>query len=314
MARRRRIIVKAPQQLAQRIEKEQDALMLKKLMALRLYDFFPSMKVEQLCAYFQINKSSLYSWIAAWNRYGYEGLKDKRKNAGRPCRLNNKFLIQIQHLLKQKPCWTTVEIQQLLQQHFHVQLSTVQLRRILKNKLKMHLHKPSIPKEKIKSTDKRRFAYALKRQFPEASIVLLQLQWRYKTGNFRLWSFYPFLQPQWLTPYLTLWAYEIKSEKTFLLSESLTETQIRQGIQKLKTHFPFPLIVLSEKWSLPHLQERFSQDNDLTFFLINQRWMREKSLAIKRISNLMKVPQKAIQLLGWLLWDFGENVLWILEV
>jgi putative transposase len=77
-----------------------------------------------------------------WNEKGYDGLIPSSRRGGKPPRLKEKDIEILQELLQQRDFWTTKEVRLLILKEFDVNLSYDQVRRILRERLKMHFGKP----------------------------------------------------------------------------------------------------------------------------------------------------------------------------
>lgn len=98
---------------------------------------------EALCLAFGIATPTGYWWIRNWNRHGYEGLQESGgQNSGRPPLLDDFDILYLASLLKERVCWTTQEIRDLIKANFGIEYSRFQLARILRKRLKMHFGKP----------------------------------------------------------------------------------------------------------------------------------------------------------------------------
>ena len=86
--------------------------------------------------------STGYVWIREWNADRYEGLKDKDSRKGRPPRLNDENMIELEEILRSKAYWTTKEVVMEIKAHFNVDLSEDQTIKILRNKFHMFFSKP----------------------------------------------------------------------------------------------------------------------------------------------------------------------------
>lgn len=99
--------------------------------------------LETLCQAFGIATPTGYWWIRNWNRQGYEGLQES-SGGGRPPMLDDFDIIYLASLLKEKSCWTTQEVLELIKTSLGIEYSHDQVVRILRKRLKMHLNKPFI--------------------------------------------------------------------------------------------------------------------------------------------------------------------------
>jgi transposase len=89
-----------------------------------------------------IDLSTGYKWVKRWNNEGYEGLLPSKNKGGRPPKLSKDDLKDLREILKSKDYWTTKEVKVIIKEVFDKELSEDQVRRILRDKLKMRLSKP----------------------------------------------------------------------------------------------------------------------------------------------------------------------------
>jgi transposase len=136
-----RIELARPKEIRSRLRHEKDDKVKLKLIFLNSIANF-SLDLESACSMCGIATSTGYLWIRNWNEEGYEGIKDKPNSGGRPPKLDNENLEDLRAELKQKNYWTTQEVKERLLEKFGVDLSEDQVRRILRNKLKMLFSKP----------------------------------------------------------------------------------------------------------------------------------------------------------------------------
>lgn len=99
--------------------------------------------LDALCQAFGVATPTGYWWIRNWNQRGYEGLQESGGgNAGRTPLLDDFDILHLASLLKEKACWTTQGIRDLIKANFGIEYSRFQLARILRKRLKMHFGKP----------------------------------------------------------------------------------------------------------------------------------------------------------------------------
>jgi transposase len=89
-----------------------------------------------------IHTSTGYVWVRKWNEKGYEGLKDSENKGGRPPKLSEEDLKNLEVNLKGKDYWTTKDVKKLIFDRYGVQLSEDSVVRILREKLGMRFSKP----------------------------------------------------------------------------------------------------------------------------------------------------------------------------
>ena len=71
-------------------------------------------KASEICG---LSLSTGYVWIRKWNKGGYEALIDKETRTGRPPRLSEANMIDLQVILKGKIYWTTKEVVSEIKRH-----------------------------------------------------------------------------------------------------------------------------------------------------------------------------------------------------
>jgi len=123
------------------LREEKDSKVKIRLIALNLISSY-DMSVKEVSEVIGIPTRTIYEWIWAWNRDRYEGIKGKAPSPGRPPRLDTEKMEKLREYLKEKPYWTTKEVRLLIKEKFGVDLSEDQVRRILRDKLKMNFSKP----------------------------------------------------------------------------------------------------------------------------------------------------------------------------
>lgn len=137
-----RLAVKGQSELETYLGNETDAKVRLKLAFLHCFIRLEA-DLETLCQAFGIASSTGYWWIRNWNRLGYDGLQESaREDVGRPSRLDDVDLMYLTVLLKEKGCWTTQEVRELIKTTFGIDYSPAQTVRILRKRLKMHFSKP----------------------------------------------------------------------------------------------------------------------------------------------------------------------------
>ena len=127
--------------IVNKIKEENDTLIKIRLVFLNLVGNY-GMKVKEASEAIGISKRTGYEWIRWWNECGYGEMKRKRGGTGRPPKLNEEKMKELKEMLKEKEHWTTREVKEEIKRKFGVKLSEDQVRRILKNNLKMDLSKP----------------------------------------------------------------------------------------------------------------------------------------------------------------------------
>lgn len=139
--RKGRIEVKDKDKVAERLREEKYTEVKVRLIFLNLVGNL-GMKVEGASQAVGISKRMSYDWIRWWNMEGYEGIKRDKRGGGRPPSLTDKEMERLRERLEEKECWTTQEVREEIGNEFGVQFSESQVRRILRDKLKMNLSKP----------------------------------------------------------------------------------------------------------------------------------------------------------------------------
>ena len=139
-----RLVIERQPELQPHLGCEVDAKIRLKLAFLQcVARFHPDL--ETLCQAFGIATPTGYWWIRNWNQLGYEGLQesDGGKTGRRPL-LGDIDIVYLASLLKEKSCWTTPEVLELIKATFGIEYSHGQVVRILRKRLKMHLNKPFV--------------------------------------------------------------------------------------------------------------------------------------------------------------------------
>ena len=102
--------------------------------------------VEKACNVFGIALPTGYAWLRSWNKFGYDGIEhpfhESDQPVGRPPKLSDKNLGELESQLKSMDNWQTSEVRKLIRDKWDVELSASQVQRILKNKLGMNYSKP----------------------------------------------------------------------------------------------------------------------------------------------------------------------------
>ncbi|NJD77590.1 MAG: PAS domain S-box protein [Candidatus Methanoperedens sp.] len=129
-----RIVVKNQHDIKNMIENEKSPKVQMKLVFLNLaahssHDF------EKICELFGVAVSTGYQWAREWNKRGYESVKEKENKGGRPPRLSDKDLLQLEKYLEENKQWKTKEVKKLVKDRFDVDFSDDQIARIIKQKL-----------------------------------------------------------------------------------------------------------------------------------------------------------------------------------
>lgn len=137
-----RLVIKEPSELQERLGQESDVKIRFKLAFLQCLAHLGA-DLDALCQAFGIATSTGYWWLRNWNQFGYAGLLESPGgNAGRPPQLDGVDLDYLSQLLKEKVCWTTAEVRELIKTTFGINYSPSQVARILRKRLNMHFGKP----------------------------------------------------------------------------------------------------------------------------------------------------------------------------
>ena len=97
---------------------------------------------ETACVLCGIHTSTGYVWVRRWNESGYDGLKERGNQGGRPAKLSENDLKRLEGILKEKDYWTTKEVRKEIIEKFDVDLSDDSVVRILRHKLGLRFSKP----------------------------------------------------------------------------------------------------------------------------------------------------------------------------
>jgi transposase len=133
--------------LRRHLADERDAEVRLRLALLNLVATMPaSVTLAEICEGMGVPTSTAYVWLRAWRERGYAGLRSPAQTNGRgpgaPPKLDDAQLAELERLLEERPAWETADIRALIKAHWGVELSTSQIRRILRNKLGMYCSKP----------------------------------------------------------------------------------------------------------------------------------------------------------------------------
>src|SRR5512136_829484 len=101
-----------------------------------------NLSYETACALCGIHTSTGYVWVRRWNKNGYDGLKESGNLGGRPAKLSENDLKQLEEVLKEKEYWTTKEVRKEIIEKFDVDLSDDTVVRILRHELGLRFSKP----------------------------------------------------------------------------------------------------------------------------------------------------------------------------
>jgi transposase len=102
--------------------------------------------LEEICRGMNIPMSTAYVWTRAWKTRGYAGILRPTEGGGGPPgpppALSDADLIELECALLKRDHWDTKEVRELIAEHWGVELSPIQVWRILRHKLQMHYSKP----------------------------------------------------------------------------------------------------------------------------------------------------------------------------
>jgi transposase len=101
-----------------------------------------NLSYEAACALCGIHTSTGYVWVRRWNKSGYDGLKESPNQGGRPAKLTENDLKQLEEILKKKEYWTTKEVRKEIIDKFDMDLSDDTVVRILRHELGLRFSKP----------------------------------------------------------------------------------------------------------------------------------------------------------------------------
>lgn len=136
-----RVEIKQKEKVLEYLKQEKKAEVKVRLIALNLIGKH-NMSVEQVSETMAVPISTIYDWIRIWNENGYDGLKGKPQSSGRPAKLSEEDMKNLKDYLVEKPYWLTKEVRHLIEEKLGVKISEDQVRRILRDKLKMLFSKP----------------------------------------------------------------------------------------------------------------------------------------------------------------------------
>ncbi len=143
----RRIEVPNAPMVQVHLAEERDLAVRLRLTLLNLILELPqAVTLEEICRGMSIPMSTAYVWIRAWRTRGYAGILRPTEGSGNPpgppAALNDADLIELECELLKRDHWDTKEVRDLIAEHWGVELSLIQVRRILRQQLKMHYSKP----------------------------------------------------------------------------------------------------------------------------------------------------------------------------
>jgi transposase len=136
-----KIEIAEKEKISEYLKLEEESEVKIRLIALNLISFC-DMSVKEASEAIGVPVRTIYEWIWVWNGERYGGLKGKPPSQGRPPRLGEEEIERLKGYLKERPFWTTKEVKILIKERFEMDISEDQVRRILRDKLKMNFSKP----------------------------------------------------------------------------------------------------------------------------------------------------------------------------
>jgi putative transposase len=109
---------------------EKDVKILKRLYFIKFRYYGDS--VEKASEKVGVTKRIGYIWQKRWNEKGYEGIIP-RYAGGRPSKLSQQQKNELEQILRQKECWTTKEIKDIISRKFNVNYTLKQIYIILRD-------------------------------------------------------------------------------------------------------------------------------------------------------------------------------------
>lgn len=128
-------------ELAELLRAETDGSIKIKLIFLNAFGN-SNMIYEAACGLCGIHTSTGYVWIRRWNKGGYEVLKESANQGGRPAKLSENDLKQLEEVLREKDYWTTKEVRKAIWAKFSIDLSDDTIVRLLRYEFRMRFSKP----------------------------------------------------------------------------------------------------------------------------------------------------------------------------
>jgi putative transposase len=117
---------------------EKDVKILKRLYFIKFR--YEGDSVEKASEKVGITKRIGYIWQDRWNDTGYNGIIP-RYAGGRPSKLSQQQKNELEQLLKQKECWTTKDVKNLILEKFNIEYTLKQIYIILRD-MGMNFGKP----------------------------------------------------------------------------------------------------------------------------------------------------------------------------
>jgi len=126
------------EEVLKRIKSEKDAKILRRLYFIKFR--YEGESVQEASEKIGITKRVGYIWQERWNKDGYKGLIPQYAG-GRPSKLTSQQKVELEKMLRQKDCWTSREVRDLIIEKFGVTYTIKQVLEIAK-KMGMKFAKP----------------------------------------------------------------------------------------------------------------------------------------------------------------------------
>ncbi|MCD6419360.1 MAG: transposase [Synergistetes bacterium] len=123
------------------LKKERDGNIKIKLVGLNLIHIHGK-TVSDISEILGISPRTAYRWIKEWNTNGYSGIAVKPPSPGRPPKLDRKKISILKDKMKCRLFWRVEDVRITIKTLFDLDLSDVQVRRILKNSMGMTSIRP----------------------------------------------------------------------------------------------------------------------------------------------------------------------------
>lgn len=126
------------EELLKMIKTEKDPKILRRLYFIKFR--YEGDSIQEAANKIGITKRVGYIWQDRWNEGGYQGLIP-RYAGGRPSKLTDQQKVELEQILRQKDCWTSREVRDLIIKEFGVTYTIKQVLEIAK-KMGMKFAKP----------------------------------------------------------------------------------------------------------------------------------------------------------------------------
>ena len=117
------------EEVLKRIKSEKDAKILRRLYFIKFR--YEGESVQEASEKIGITKRVGYIWQERWNKDGYKGLVPQYAG-GRPSKLTSQQKVELEKMLRQKDCWTSREVSDLITEKFGVTYTIKQVLLIAK--------------------------------------------------------------------------------------------------------------------------------------------------------------------------------------